>query len=178
MLVVAFSASAQEVYQQTADSFIKISGTSTLHDWVMTSTEPKVQVRLTRTTEGTLSTLEGATFTLRSESLKSGRQAMDHNTYSTLSTDEFKTINLSVTETAVTPAQLKCIGNITVCGVTKPITLDVAYKLNANGSIRCTGSKKLKMSDFGLEAPTFMFGTVRTGDEVTVDFSIMLVPSK
>jgi len=36
--------------------------------------------------------------------------------------------------------------------------------------------KKIKMSDYGIDPPSFMFGTVKTGDEMTVSFNVNLAP--
>jgi hypothetical protein len=36
----------------------------------------------------------------------------------------------------------------------------------------------MKMSDFQVEAPSFMFGSVKTGDEITISFNIDLTAVK
>jgi hypothetical protein len=36
----------------------------------------------------------------------------------------------------------------------------------------------MKMSDFQVEAPSFMFGSVKTGDEITISFNIDLQTAK
>jgi hypothetical protein len=36
------------------------------------------------------------------------------------------------------------------------------------------GVKSIKMSDYDIEAPSFAFGTVKTGDEIQIHFSIKL----
>jgi hypothetical protein len=42
----------------------------------------------------------------------------------------------------------------------------------------CKGSKKIKMTDFNVEPPSFMFGSVKTGDEITVTFDVTLAQIK
>ena len=41
-----------------------------------------------------------------------------------------------------------------------------------------TGSIKIVMSDYGIEPPVAMFGTLKTGDEVTIDFELKFVSNK
>ncbi len=36
--------------------------------------------------------------------------------------------------------------------------------------------KKLKMSDFGVEPPNAMLGTLKTDDEISISFKITLIP--
>jgi polyisoprenoid-binding protein YceI len=74
--------------------------------------------------------------------------------------------------------KIRCTGKLTVAGVTKQIELDASYKMLPNGSLLVSGKKKLLMSDYNIEAPTFMFGTVTTGDEITVSFNVDLIPVK
>ncbi|MCB0855839.1 MAG: YceI family protein, partial [Bacteroidetes bacterium] len=62
-------------------------------------------------------------------------------------------------------------GQLTIAGVTKTITLNADCKVSDNGQITCTGSKKIKMSDYGIDPPTAMFGTIKTGDDLTIVFS-------
>jgi hypothetical protein len=46
------------------------------------------------------------------------------------------------------------------------------YKILPNGELQLTVSKKLKMTDFKMEPPTAMMGTIKVGDEVTVIFDV------
>jgi polyisoprenoid-binding protein YceI len=41
-------------------------------------------------------------------------------------------------------------------------------------SITFNGSKKIKMTDFGISPPTALMGTMTTGDEVEVIFQVTL----
>lgn len=165
---------AQILYKQTGNSGIAISGTSTLHDWTMTSKEVKCQATIEINTDGTPTKLSALSLSVRSESLKSEHKAMDKNAYSTLSTDEHAAITFDLISATLVQHKIQCVGNLTIAGVTKEISVEALYKILPNYGLLCTGTKKLKMSDFGVDAPTFMFGTVKTGDEITVTFSIAL----
>jgi polyisoprenoid-binding protein YceI len=171
-------ADAQTQYRQTGESYLSISGTSTLHEWTMTSKDTKYQAIFDMTPDGKLSRIPSLTLTVRGESLKSGHTAMDKNAYSTLNTSLHKNIVFELLTSSVSEAQASCEGNLTVAGVTRKISVDATIRILPDKSFLISGTKKLKMSDFNVEAPTFMFGTVTTGDEITVSFNANLVPSK
>lgn len=175
MLLLCERAKAQILYRQTGDSHLTVSGTSTLHEWTLTTKEPKYQASFELNELGVPVGLTSLLLTVRCESLKSGHSAMDKNTYSTLNTDTYKSITFSLVSATFVNKKILCEGDLTVAGVTKRITVDAAYKI-VNQSIVCSGTKKIKMSDYEIDPPSFMFGTVKTGDEMTVSFNVNLVP--
>jgi polyisoprenoid-binding protein YceI len=75
----------------------------------------------------------------------------------------------------VVPQQkvIKATGNLTIAGVTKPVALQTTYTVNGD-EVVCKGSKTLKMSEYGIKAPTFMMGALKVADEVTIDLSLKL----
>jgi polyisoprenoid-binding protein YceI len=103
---------------------------------------------------------------------------MDKNAYSSLKTNKFKTITFSLVTASIANNKIQCTGNLTIGGVTKQISLDADYKVKPDHSLVCTGSKTFKMSEYQIEPPSFMFGTVKTGDEITISFSIDFAPLK
>jgi hypothetical protein len=55
--------------------------------------------------------------------------------------------------------------------------VDVTYEMK-NGTLVCKGSKRIKMTDYKVEPPSFMFGTIKTGDEITISFDVTLAQIK
>ena len=118
-------------------------------------------------------------------SIDSGKGKMDKRMRKLLKADDhpeiiFELTNLEWTaspEAGKNQIQLKTMGNVKVAGVEKTITLEVTGNLEPNGTIRFTGSKKLLMTDFNIKPPTMFFGRLKTGDEITVYFEIVLIPS-
>ncbi len=167
---------AQQSYRSTASPLFKIAGTSTMHDWTMTSSGATYTATL-EVNDGVLSKLDDVTLKLPAESLKSKEKAMDKNAYKSLNTDKFKEIIFHLTSSKVSQNKITCTGNLTISGTTKPIDVDVTYE-KTTGSFLFKGSKKIKMTDFNVEPPSFMFGTIKTGDEITISFEATLVPNK
>ena len=52
--------------------------------------------------------------------------------------------------------------------------MEVRAKDGSDGSITFNGSKKLKMTDYGIKPPTALLGTMTTGDEVEIVFQVTL----
>lgn len=177
LLFITMSSMAQTAYKQTGSPNITIAGTSTMHDWTMTSKESTYNAVFEVSADGTPSQLKMVSVSIPAESLKSGKGAMDKNAYKALKTEQHKQINFQLTTSKITGNKITCSGNLTIAGTSKPVDIDVTYEVK-NGTLVCKGSKKIKMTDYKVEPPSFMFGSVTTGDEITVSFEVTLTPAK
>lgn len=169
---------AQTVYQSNATQ-TTIKGTSTLHDWEMTSS--KGQTKATFKVEGDQVTgITALTFTVLAESLKSDRSGLDKNAYKALDTDKHKNITFSmasgtVTSTGKNTFQVKATGNLTIAGTTKQTTITANGQFNpSDKSVSVKGATKFKMTGYQVKPPTVMMGTIKTGDEITIDYNLKL----
>ena len=146
------------------NSNIKIDGTSTLHDWSMTST----QATFTGNVAG--STINDVKFVVKATSLKSKESAMDKNAYKSLEASKYPDITFT---TASLPASgsATVTGNLSITNATKAIKIPVVVSKNGN-TYTIKGTTKLKMSTFGIKPPSFMMGTIKTGDDLTINIHI------
>lgn len=144
----------------------------------MNSDEGKFRVDFKISDKGLPVELNSLSLNIPCESLKSGHSAMDKNAYSALGADSYKSIIFIVTSSKISPGKIECTGNLTISGKTKSISIETEYEPLENQALLFTGKKKLKMSDFGIEPPSFMFGKVSTGDEITVSFNVILIPAR
>lgn len=168
---------AQAPYRQT-QVVITIAGTSTMHDWTMTSKEGKLQANLSMNDDGTLAQIASLNLTVPAESLKSGKGAMDKNAYSALKTDQHRQITFALASTKIEGNSVKCTGSLTISGVTKTIKLDAVCSVQPDNALTCKGSKAFKMSEYKVDPPTFMFGSIKTSDDITINFETTLSPVK
>ena len=159
---------------------LTIKGTSTLHDWEMKSDKGRVDVVL-GLNNAKLIGLTGLRFSVEAESLKSDKTMMDNNAYKALKTNSAKYISFLATAATInqvneTSYQIRAFGKLTVAGTTKEtdVIADVKYN-NAEKSFVVTGTKKLKMTEYNVKPPSFMLGTVKTGDEISITFKTKLV---
>jgi hypothetical protein len=65
-------------------------------------------------------------------------------------------------------------GTLDLGGTQKPVSITAEAKGTESGGLRVLGAHELKLSDYGLKAPTLMLGTMRVHDKVTVGFDIVL----
>lgn len=85
-----------------------------------------------------------------------------------LNTDEFPTATFALTEpAAVEPGteSVALVGDLTVHGVTLPVTVDAEVGLTETGA-RVAGSVPVTFADFGVQAPDLGFVSVEEAGEV------------
>ncbi len=175
-VLLSLNSYGQSHYLSTGPSHISISGTSTMHDWTMKSDKATYDAVIETSPQGDPVQLISLSLSVPAASLKSGKGGMDKNAYSALKTDKYKQITFQLTSGKIDGKTIKCHGNLTIAGTTKQIDIETTYTISPNGSIQCKGSKKLTMTDYNVEPPSFMFGSVTTGNEITVSFDVSLAP--
>ena len=162
-------------YKLAGGGSMEIKGTSTLHDWEMKSSALSGQADFQ--IEGAeLKGIPTLNFTMAAETLKSGKDAMDKNAYKSLKTSSNKNITFQLTRvTSVTKSgsgyEVTAEGKLQIAGTTKTTTIKALCTVSGN-TIKCKGEKTFKMSEYQVEPPSFMFGSVKTGDEITALFEI------
>ncbi|WP_379964753.1 YceI family protein [Epilithonimonas sp. UC225_85] len=153
---------AQKISQKSTN--IKINGTSTLHDWDMSS----AQSTFTGNVSGNVIT--DVRFVMKAESLKSKESAMDKNAYKALQTSKYPELTF-VSSSILASGTSTITGNLTISNVTRTVKIPVTVTKNGASYI-IKGNTKIKMSAFGIKPPTFMMGTIKTGDDLSIDINI------
>lgn len=164
---------AQQFNLNNQESTLNVLGTSSLHDW-----EIKTESQNGKIVFNDINTcnIEKCDISVKAESLKSGKRGMDKNTYKALKTDNHETIYFklvkldSVVKKADGKFTVKTKGDLTVTGIKKRISLDFDIDTSLAESIILTGEKIIKMTDFNIDPPKALFGTITTGDEITIKF--------
>ncbi|MEO5893756.1 MAG: YceI family protein [Ferruginibacter sp.] len=157
---------------------LKVNGTSSLHDWEMTSTSGLFDASISIANNKVSFT--GLSFTVPAESLKSGHGLMDKNTYKALNTGKNPNISFVlssgvVSQTGENTYQLKGMGKLTIAGTTIETDLVAMLKYNpADKTFSCTGTKKFKMTQYGVKPPTVMMGAIKTGDDISISYTLVI----
>lgn len=171
--LAVLAAIAQVKYHAKDGMQFKVSGTSTLHDWTMQSPKGDANALFTFSADGKLSGLTFLSFAMPAGSLKSDKSSMDKNAYKALKTDKHAAIKYDLASATVTPdGTIQCTGRLTLAGVTQDEPLLATAKINADQSITVKGSKKISMKKYSIDPPSFMMGTVKTGNDVTITFEL------
>ncbi|NNF58004.1 MAG: YceI family protein, partial [Rhodothermaceae bacterium] len=67
---------------------------------------------------------------------------------------------------------IEATGQLSIAGATRTVRVPASGQALGNGRFRITGRVPLTMTQFGIDPPTAMMGTMRTGDAVTVHFDV------
>ena len=65
-------------------------------------------------------------------------------------------------------------GSLTMGGVEKPVTIKATAKPGPDGALVVSGTRDVRMTEFGLKPPTLMLGTLKVDDKITVGFEVVL----
>jgi polyisoprenoid-binding protein YceI len=155
---------------------MSVSGSSTLHEWEsqITKAEWKGLFDIQNLA------LVGATnveVKIPVESIKSTKgKMMDSKTYDAFNYEKHPFIVYTLSSLKVNEAAgvLNAKGTLSMAGVTNPIDLEAKYKVLPNGELQLAVSKTFKMTEYKMEPPTAMMGTIKVGDEVTVKFDVTI----
>jgi polyisoprenoid-binding protein YceI len=66
------------------------------------------------------------------------------------------------------------VGQLTLGGVEKPVTIVATAKEGPDGALRVSGTHQINMREFGLKPPTLMLGTMKVDEKVKVGFDLLL----
>jgi polyisoprenoid-binding protein YceI len=163
-----------ERFTAAPGSEVKISGTSTMHDWTMTGTRLDGEVGIDP---------EAAAVSIPIESIKSEHERMDRLMREALDAKAHPAVTFRLAAATLTPAEagakftVRATGELTIKGRTKEVALDVAVERPADGGLVITGEAPILMTDYGVKPPVAMLGEVKTGDRVVVSFRWVLAPA-
>jgi len=183
MMIVAMFAiltqttTAQNKYDSRSCK-MKIAGTSTLHDWECPVGKVYVKADLT-INETEFQSVNSVFVDAEVKSIKSGKDGMDEKIYDAFDADKYPKITFQFTKTKTIDKNgdiwsIAASGNMTMAGTSVPVDMIVKAKMLPNGDVELTGSKKLKMTTFKMDPPSAMLGVIKSGDEVTVTFTLVL----
>lgn len=151
---------------------MKVNGTSNLHDWTSEVTNTKASAEMNME-DGNLKSIESLSLSIQVENIKSEKgKMMDKKTYKALESKDHPIIKYQLSQvTSVDANAVGTQGKLTIAGNTRTINMKVSYDVLPDGRIQFTGTKGLKMTDFGIDPPKALLGALTTGDEVTIDFT-------
>ena len=166
-------------------SELSIAGTSNVHDFhcktskfnAYIDVDPGYTKDLTKVGRPIVS----VNVVIAVKSLSCGNKKMDENMYSTLQADKnqiirYKLNGYDILNGSATGFAAKTTGVLTILGKEKVVAMKIdAARLN-DGKATAEGEETLLMSEFGIKPPSFMFGTMKVGDEVKVKFNLKVGP--
>lgn len=177
LIVLPFPLLAQQVYEVKNHNIV-VAGTSNLHDWTASAEKVNGNFKV-KVDNGKIAAVNAVDVKVDTKSLKSSKGGiMDSKIQDALNAKKNPTISFKSTGGTVNEKsgsyKITANGVLTIAGVSQNVIVDALGKVLPNGDIEFTGTKKIKMTDYKVEPPTAMLGTLTTGDEVTLTFKIVL----
>ncbi|HEX2601391.1 MAG TPA: YceI family protein [Gemmatimonadaceae bacterium] len=168
-------------------SELTVEGTSSMHAWHCKTDKINAYVDVdpgyTRDLTKVARPITAVQVNIVVKTLSCGNSQMDRNMYSTLKADANQLIKYTLTgydllSGSVSPTSFgaKTNGTLTIAGETKPIEMKISAERQSDGKAVASGEQTLLLSDFGIKAPSFMFGTLKVGNEVKVKFTLKAGP--
>ena len=169
-VLIGLGAKAQQTYTVSGAQEMKVSGTSTIHDWDMVATDGITGTANMLLENGKLAKITTLTLSFPVKSLKSGKSSMDSNAYKALLEPKNPNIKFEMTElTGITGNIIKAKGKLTVAGETQIVPLTVTYSISGS-SVTFTGTHPIKFTQFKVSPPSAVVNTIKTGDDLKLSF--------
>ncbi|PKQ44443.1 YceI family protein [Confluentibacter flavum] len=171
LICSVYVGNSQGSYKLSNKSILKINGSSTLHDWVVTANSK----------EGSMIILDGGKpnnlkIQVEVAQIKSEPgAAMDKKMHVALKEEECPNIYFEskvVKKMDGMENTYLVTGILNIAGVGLEIDIKSILKQFGGGYI-LKGFKEIKLRDFNIEPPTAMFGQIVVGELVTIDFNLI-----
>lgn len=164
------NAQSFEIIPQSA--LVSIHGTSSVHDWDMKVTKVNSEFGINASKQITTLSVK-----IPVTSIKSGKQIMDGKTYDAFDAKKNPNIVFQLTEASSVKwsdkkSEITITGNLSMAGETRKISFKTLGKITKTGEYQLKGNVPLKMTDYGMKPPTAFFGSMKTGDGITVLFDV------
>ena len=189
LFFIAATAGAQQTVRVAVapESKLWIDGTSNLHGWSCKAEKLEAVIEFDAAAAAQVAAappkaLKRVDIKVPVKSLKCGHGAMDDNLYKALNADATPEISYimasfeAVAGDAKDSFRLETVGTLTVAGKENKLTMDVTATRLPDGTLKATGMVPIKMTDYGIKPPTAIFGRLKTGDEVKVNFELKVGP--
>jgi hypothetical protein len=184
-LVIANVASAQPRDTVRVDvghgSQVWIEGSSNVTDWRCKAMafDARVELLPTSDREDITAALRAINVSVAVRDLKCGNRKMEHDLYAALratdpTTPAYIRGRFDVIADSVNGNNLSTRGPLVVAGIERTVNVPVVTNLETDGAIRARGAVRMLMTDFGIKPPVGLFGLIRSRNEITVKFDLMV----
>jgi len=182
-----------------ASSRVTVEGTSTLHNWKVEGQSVKGYLSIDEQELAALWMRSGPfphalTATVRVDipvtSLTSRKRGMDETMYKALKATTHPTITYSLKSATILTRQvaqeedadrsltIEATGVLMVAGVERLMDIPMQVRRLPENRLEIRGDASLRMTEFGIDPPRAMLGTLRTGDEVRVHWTWVLARNR
>lgn len=183
LLLTASAAIGQDLQLNLQESYnMHLYGEANIKSWDAAITEVNGSLTLQETETITAESLTAEAFknlslTIPVEQIEAESGGLTKNLHKYLKGDDYPNITFelnnvtNITEQADGSLLITASGVISAAGTENPVEMQVTANVNNNG-IQFTGQQELLMTNFGIDPPTAVFGTIRSRDEIRIEFDV------
>ena len=168
-------------------SEMSVEGGSTLHDWScpIESISGSLDIDTAQTGPGApIAGLSGTQVSVPVDAIQCDKDTMNEKLREALQMNSYPEVYFSLKDAQVSALpdsgaawfQVNATGQMILAGERRQVELPVKGKKLDNGNLRLTGSHTIRLSDYDIERPSAMLGTITVSKDVTVNFDVTATP--
>jgi polyisoprenoid-binding protein YceI len=177
-------------YEISSSSQLQIEGTSSVNSFTCIASKMEGGGTFNRSSKGADVVHKTIQMTVPVGNLDCQNRRMNSDLSNALKSDQFPLIRFKLTSVKTLgqkgPAASKeegpiylveATGVLTLAGESRTIVINLEGLTDSDQRMIGKGSLALKMTDFGVEPPTALFGLVKAKDDITIRFNLIAEPS-
>ena len=197
--IIAFTTQTRAetiTYSAKTGSLLKISGTSSVHDWEVKTLliggrmvwDSSFPLDPSKPELPKLTTTPKVSVIVPVRNIESGKQRMNEVMHGAMNAQKHKFARYNLKEIKVVdkkrkagdPIVFNTKGTLNINGKSAPVSMQISIAKRKGDKLKVSGKTKLRMSQFGITppAPKIALGLITTGDEVSVEFEWFVAQKK
>ena len=197
--IIAFTTQTRAetiTYSAKTGSLLKISGTSSVHDWEVKTLliggrmvwDSSFPLDPSKAELPKLTTTPKVSVIVPVRNIESGKQRMNEVMHGAMNAQKHKFARYNLKEIKVVdkkrkagdPIVFNTKGTLNINGKSAPVSMQISIAKREGDKLKVSGKTKLRMSQFGITppAPKIALGLITAGDEVSVEFEWFVAQKK
>ncbi|MFB6274381.1 MAG: YceI family protein [Salinibacter sp.] len=187
-LVVAWTSVPPTSYTfDSTPNEMRVEGGSTIHDWScpIKTLDGTLQVDTAGAAKTPIAPPSKVQVSIPVDAITCDNGTMNEKLREALKMESHPQVQFSLQEAQVSPLpdsgsgwfQVDATGTLTLAGNQRQIDLPVSGQRLENGDLRFVGRHTIRLSDYGIERPSAMFGAIKVSKKVTVHFDVTATPN-
>lgn len=188
LLLAAWTGLSLTPYTFDSDaSQMSVEGGSTVHDWTcpIETVEGNLQMKTTNPGDQPLEAINRVQVNVPVDAIQCDKETMNEKLRDALQMDKYPQVYFTLKDAQLSPlpdsgegwVSVAAEGELMLAGKRRTIDLPVKGQRLDNGDFRFVGSHTIRLSDYDIDRPSAMFGTIKVSKEVTVNFDVVASPA-
>lgn len=172
---------------QSPPNEMSVEGGSTLHDWScpIETLDGTLQIDTTATdAEMPLTGVPRVQVQVPVDAIQCDKDTMNEKLREALQMNAYPQVHFTLEDATVSPLpdsgqawfSIDATGELILAGERRQIDLPLKGQRLSNGDFRFVGSHTIRLSDYDIDRPSAMLGTIKTSKKVTVNFDVSATP--